>query len=172
MSKMLIVSPEFNCSQEVLTIVAMLSGRLVFAPLSIGLTIPPAVPNIWLRPNNQRKEADAAKQLLTVPDGDHLTLLNVFNEYQNSTCHTNLFLPLPTTMLSHRPTRPRLGMEQLHFGPLTRPSRQRPRLAATSYGAPRNRSCNQVIQRSDAALHGHSKGTGVRILYAGCTQGR
>ncbi|KAH8990458.1 P-loop containing nucleoside triphosphate hydrolase protein [Lactarius akahatsu] len=67
MSKMLIVSPEFHCSQEILAIVAMLS-----------------VPNVWLRPNNQRKEADAAKQLLTVPDGDHLTLLNVFNEYQNN----------------------------------------------------------------------------------------
>ncbi|KAI0245943.1 P-loop containing nucleoside triphosphate hydrolase protein [Lactifluus subvellereus] len=67
MSKMLIASPEFSCSQEILTIVAMLS-----------------VPNIWLRPNNQRKEADAAKALLSVPDGDHLTLLNVFNEYQNN----------------------------------------------------------------------------------------
>ncbi|KAH9167219.1 P-loop containing nucleoside triphosphate hydrolase protein [Lactarius sanguifluus] len=67
MSKMLIVSPEFHCSQEILAIVAMLS-----------------VPNVWLRPNNQRKEADAAKQLLTVPDGDHLTLLNMFNEYQNN----------------------------------------------------------------------------------------
>ena len=67
MSKMLICSPEFSCSQEVLTIVAMLS-----------------VPNVWLRPNNQRKEADAAKAALSVPDGDHLTLLNVYNEYQNN----------------------------------------------------------------------------------------
>jgi pre-mRNA-splicing factor ATP-dependent RNA helicase DHX15/PRP43 len=40
------------------------------------------VPNIWLRPNNQRREADAAKARLTVPDGDHLTLLNVYNQYQ------------------------------------------------------------------------------------------
>ena len=30
MSKMLIVSPEFNCSNEILTIVAMLSGMLYF----------------------------------------------------------------------------------------------------------------------------------------------
>ncbi|KAI0028653.1 P-loop containing nucleoside triphosphate hydrolase protein [Vararia minispora EC-137] len=67
LSKMLIVSPEFSCSQDILTIVAMLS-----------------VPNVWLRPNSQRKEADAAKQRLTVPDGDHLTLLNVYNEYQNN----------------------------------------------------------------------------------------
>ena len=40
------------------------------------------MPNIWLRPNNQRREADAAKARLTVPDGDHLTLLNVYNQYQ------------------------------------------------------------------------------------------
>ncbi|KIM61315.1 hypothetical protein SCLCIDRAFT_25946 [Scleroderma citrinum Foug A] len=64
LAKMLIVSPEFKCSNEILTITAMLS-----------------VPNVWLRPNNQRKEADAAKALLTVPDGDHLTLLNVYNSY-------------------------------------------------------------------------------------------
>ncbi|CAL1702780.1 unnamed protein product [Somion occarium] len=64
MAKMLIVSPEFKCSNEILTIVAMLS-----------------VPNVWLRPVNKRKEADAAKQMLTVSDGDHLTLLNVYNHY-------------------------------------------------------------------------------------------
>jgi len=67
LAKMLIISPEFKCSQEMLTIVSMLS-----------------VPNVWLRPNNQRQQADAAKQLLTVPDGDHLTLLNVYNEYQHN----------------------------------------------------------------------------------------
>ncbi|KIM87769.1 hypothetical protein PILCRDRAFT_814484 [Piloderma croceum F 1598] len=64
LAKMLIVSPEFKCSNEMLTIVSMLS-----------------VPNVWIRPNNQRREADAAKALLTVPDGDHLTLLNVYNNY-------------------------------------------------------------------------------------------
>ncbi|KAJ7302671.1 P-loop containing nucleoside triphosphate hydrolase protein [Mycena albidolilacea] len=67
LAKMLIVSPEFKCSNEVLTIAAMLS-----------------VPNVWLRPNNQRREADAAKALLTIPDGDHLTMLNVYNEYVNN----------------------------------------------------------------------------------------
>ncbi|QRV95545.1 Helicase associated domain (HA2) [Ceratobasidium sp. AG-Ba] len=67
LAKMLIVSPEFRCSNELLSIVAMLS-----------------VPNVWLRPNNQRKEADAAKQLLTVPDGDHLTMMNVYNSYVNN----------------------------------------------------------------------------------------
>ncbi|KAG0695850.1 P-loop containing nucleoside triphosphate hydrolase protein [Suillus ampliporus] len=79
LSKMLIVSPEFQCSNEILTITAMLS-----------------VPNVWLRPNNQRKEADAAKARLTVPGGDHLTLLNVYNNYiqnqdnKNWTCNNYL----------------------------------------------------------------------------------
>ena len=59
-----------------------------------------AVPNIWIRPKNKRKEADTAKQLLSIPDGDHLTLLNVFNEYQNSTYRSNIFSPLLTKILS------------------------------------------------------------------------
>ncbi|KAF9050822.1 P-loop containing nucleoside triphosphate hydrolase protein [Hymenopellis radicata] len=64
LAKMLIVSPEFKCSNEILTITSMLS-----------------VPNVWVRPPNARSQADAAKALLTVPDGDHLTMLNVFNQY-------------------------------------------------------------------------------------------
>ncbi|KAF9505957.1 hypothetical protein BS47DRAFT_480082 [Hydnum rufescens UP504] len=67
LAKMLIISPEFTCSNEILTIVAMLS-----------------VPNVWIRPNNQRKEADTSKALLTVPDGDHLTMLNVYNSYMQN----------------------------------------------------------------------------------------
>jgi pre-mRNA-splicing factor ATP-dependent RNA helicase DHX15/PRP43 len=59
-----------------------------------------AVPTIWVRPNNKRKEADIAKQLLSIPDGDHLTLLNVFHEYQNSTYRSNIFSPLMTKILS------------------------------------------------------------------------
>ncbi|KAK0447459.1 P-loop containing nucleoside triphosphate hydrolase protein [Desarmillaria tabescens] len=64
LAKMLIVSPEFKCSNEILTITAMLS-----------------VPNVWIRPPNARNQADAAKARLTVPDGDHLTMLNVYNQY-------------------------------------------------------------------------------------------
>jgi pre-mRNA-splicing factor ATP-dependent RNA helicase DHX15/PRP43 len=67
LAKLLIVSPEFNCSNELLTITAMLS-----------------VPNIWVRPHSQRQQADQAKALLTVPGGDHLTLMNVYNHYQNN----------------------------------------------------------------------------------------
>ncbi|KAI1796706.1 P-loop containing nucleoside triphosphate hydrolase protein [Ganoderma leucocontextum] len=67
MAKTLIVSPDFDCSHEILTIIAMLS-----------------IPNIWLRPCNQRAEADCAKQLFAIPEGDHLTLMSVYNAYQNT----------------------------------------------------------------------------------------
>jgi HrpA-like RNA helicase len=85
---MLMISPEYKCSNEILTITAMLSGML-----QIFLRCPRAfltkvfhitVPTIWHRPPNQRREADAAKALLTVPDGDHLTLMNVYNKYMQS----------------------------------------------------------------------------------------
>jgi pre-mRNA-splicing factor ATP-dependent RNA helicase DHX15/PRP43 len=60
-----------------------------------------AVPNIWVRPNDKRKEeADIARQLLSIPDGDHLTLLNVFDEYQNSMYRPNISSPLLTKILS------------------------------------------------------------------------
>lgn len=67
LAKMLICSPEFKCSNEILSIAAMLS-----------------VPNVFLRPNNRRKEADEAKAQFTHPDGDHLTLLNVYHAYKTS----------------------------------------------------------------------------------------
>jgi pre-mRNA-splicing factor ATP-dependent RNA helicase DHX15/PRP43 len=83
---MLIISPEFNCSNEILTITAMLSGTLAVVNVLIDAEpdLNPQVPNVWLRPPNQRKEADAAKAKMTVPDGDHLTMLNVYNQYQLS----------------------------------------------------------------------------------------
>lgn len=52
------------------------------------------VPNVWVRPNNQRKEADSAKALLSVPGGDHLTLLNVYNSYRESAWLSSLRLHL------------------------------------------------------------------------------
>ncbi|KAI9334288.1 P-loop containing nucleoside triphosphate hydrolase protein [Obelidium mucronatum] len=64
LAKALISSAQYNCSNEVLSIVAMLS-----------------VPNCFIRPNDQRKQADEAKAQFDHEDGDHLTLLNAFYEY-------------------------------------------------------------------------------------------
>jgi len=44
----------------------------------------PIVPNIWMRPIHKQKEADRAKWLMSLPGGDHLTLLNAYNQYRQS----------------------------------------------------------------------------------------
>ncbi|KAF3958377.1 hypothetical protein ACB098_10G068400 [Castanea mollissima] len=67
MSKMLVVSPEFNCSNEILSVSAMLS-----------------VPNCFVRPREAQKAADDAKAKFGHIDGDHLTLLNVYHAYKQN----------------------------------------------------------------------------------------
>nr|KYP47596.1 putative pre-mRNA-splicing factor ATP-dependent RNA helicase [Cajanus cajan] len=67
MSKMLVVSPEFNCSNEILSVSAMLS-----------------VPNCFVRPREAQKAADEAKARFGHIDGDHLTLLNVYHAYKQN----------------------------------------------------------------------------------------
>ena len=44
------------------------------------------MPNPYLRPNSQRKEADEAKAQFAHPDGDHLSLLNLYHAYRGSEC--------------------------------------------------------------------------------------
>lgn len=43
-----------------------------------------AVPNPYLRPNSQRREADEAKAQFAHPHGDHLSLLNLYHAYRTS----------------------------------------------------------------------------------------
>ncbi|SPO03852.1 probable ATP-binding protein PRP16 [Cephalotrichum gorgonifer] len=62
---MLISSPEFYCSNEMLSITALLS-----------------VPQIFMRPANNRKRADEMKAHFSHPDGDHLTLLNAYHAFK------------------------------------------------------------------------------------------
>ncbi|PPQ73680.1 hypothetical protein CVT26_010766 [Gymnopilus dilepis] len=66
MAKMLIASVEYGCSAEMLTIVSMLS-----------------VPSVFYRPKERMEEADAAREKFNVPESDHLTLLNVFNQWKS-----------------------------------------------------------------------------------------
>ncbi|TMW64485.1 hypothetical protein Poli38472_011365 [Pythium oligandrum] len=65
LAKMLIASGDYQVPQEVATIVAMLS-----------------VPEPFVRPKNEAKEANEAKSNFAHQDGDHLTLLNVFHAYK------------------------------------------------------------------------------------------
>eukprot|EP00033_Pygsuia_biforma_P001838 GCRY01002056.1.p1 GENE.GCRY01002056.1~~GCRY01002056.1.p1 ORF type:complete len:732 (-),score=138.63 GCRY01002056.1:144-2339(-) len=64
MSAMIVKSPKYKCANEILTISAMLS-----------------VPNIFMRPREVAKQADAAKANFAHTQGDHLTLLNAYHAY-------------------------------------------------------------------------------------------
>lgn len=65
LAKLLIASPNYRCSNEILTIVALLS-----------------VPNVFVRPKEAQKQADEAKNKFSHIHGDHLSLLNVYHAYQ------------------------------------------------------------------------------------------
>ncbi|XP_035688059.1 ATP-dependent RNA helicase DHX8-like [Branchiostoma floridae] len=67
LSKMLIMSVHLGCSDEVLTIVSMLSVQSVF-----------------YRPKDKQALADQKKAKFHQAEGDHLTLLAVYNSWKNN----------------------------------------------------------------------------------------
>jgi ATP-dependent RNA helicase DHX8/PRP22 len=77
LAKVLLASADMGCSDEILTIVAMLSVQTVF-----------------YRPKEKQQQADQKKAKFHDPHGDHLTLLNVYNawkqsNYNNAWCFEN-----------------------------------------------------------------------------------
>ncbi|KAI5980739.1 P-loop containing nucleoside triphosphate hydrolase protein [Pisolithus marmoratus] len=75
--KMLITSIELGCSEEILSIIAMLSVQTVFYQLK-----------------EKQAQADSKKAKFHQPEGDHLTLLTVYNgwkatNYLNPWCYEN-----------------------------------------------------------------------------------
>ncbi|KAJ5894233.1 ATP-dependent RNA helicase DHX8 [Penicillium taxi] len=67
LAKVLIASVDMACSEEILTIVSMLSIQSVF-----------------YRPKEKQQQADQKKSKFHDPHGDHLTLLNVYNGWKKS----------------------------------------------------------------------------------------
>ncbi len=77
LSKILIQSVELGCSDEVLTVTAMLS-----------------VQNIWYRPKEKQAQADQKRAKFFQPEGDHLTNLAVYQawaaaKFSNPWCFEN-----------------------------------------------------------------------------------
>lgn len=62
---LLLSRPEFACSSEILTIVAMLS-----------------VPPVFHRPRERAADADAMRERFLVASSDHLSLLNVYTQFE------------------------------------------------------------------------------------------
>ncbi|KAL4222513.1 ATP-dependent RNA helicase dhx8 [Mactra antiquata] len=67
LSKMLIMSVSLGCSDEILTIVSMLS-----------------VQNVFYRPKDKQELADQRKAKFHQIEGDHVTLLAVYNAWKNN----------------------------------------------------------------------------------------
>jgi len=67
LAKMLIASCDYQCSNEILSVTAMLS-----------------VPQCFVRPTEVKKAADEAKMRFAHIDGDHLTLLNVYHAFKQN----------------------------------------------------------------------------------------
>lgn len=67
LSKVLIQSVHLGCSEEILTVVSMLS-----------------VQNVFYRPKDKQSLADQRKAKFHQPEGDHLTLLAVYNSWKNN----------------------------------------------------------------------------------------
>ncbi|MED6272100.1 putative pre-mRNA-splicing factor ATP-dependent RNA helicase dhx16, partial [Characodon lateralis] len=78
LSKMILASEQYKCSEEVLSIAAMLSVNN----------------SIFYRPKDKVVHADNARMNFVVPGGDHLVLLNVYtqwveSDYSTQWCYEN-----------------------------------------------------------------------------------
>ncbi|KAK7412419.1 hypothetical protein VNO78_03878 [Psophocarpus tetragonolobus] len=76
-SKMIIASSQLGCSEEIITIAAVLS-----------------VQSIWISGRGIQKESDEAKLRFAAAEGDHITFLNVYKGFHQSGkssqwCHKN-----------------------------------------------------------------------------------
>ncbi|CCF39391.1 helicase associated domain-containing protein [Colletotrichum higginsianum] len=69
LSKLLITAEEYGCSEEMITIVSMLS-----------------VPNVFYRPKERQDEADAQREKFWVHESDHLTYLQVYSAWKSNGC--------------------------------------------------------------------------------------
>ncbi|KAF7934803.1 uncharacterized protein EAE98_002848 [Botrytis deweyae] len=67
LAKLLITSEKYGCTEEMLTIVSMLS-----------------VPSVFYRPKERQEESDSAREKFFVPESDHLTYLNVYLQWKSN----------------------------------------------------------------------------------------
>merc|ERR1712070_1159408 len=65
LAKMLITAEILGCSEEVLIVVSMLS-----------------IDNVFYRPREKEEAADQARENLKVPESDHLTYLNIYQQWK------------------------------------------------------------------------------------------
>ncbi|RYP19767.1 hypothetical protein DL765_003190 [Monosporascus sp. GIB2] len=78
MAKTLLTAPSFGCLSEMLTIAAMTS-----------------VGSVWIQRDGEKKQMESARRKFAAEEGDHLTLLNVYQTFvtkgkkESKFCHEN-----------------------------------------------------------------------------------
>eukprot|EP01061_Rhynchopus_euleeides_P027660 TRINITY_DN44986_c0_g1_i1.p1 TRINITY_DN44986_c0_g1~~TRINITY_DN44986_c0_g1_i1.p1 ORF type:complete len:1010 (+),score=478.20 TRINITY_DN44986_c0_g1_i1:191-3031(+) len=105
LSKVLIVSVDFGCAEDVTTILAMVQAQ-----------------NIFYRPKEKQVTADAKKAKFHQPEGDHMTLLTIFNSWQSARygapwCIDN-FLQGPSLKRAHEMRKQLVGILEKHRLPV------------------------------------------------------
>ncbi|KAH8582785.1 Prp16p pre-mRNA splicing family SFII helicase [Cryptosporidium sp. chipmunk genotype I] len=70
LSKVLLTANKLDCLMEVIVVVAMLT-----------------VPSIFYRPKDRLEEADTSREKFSIPESDHLTLLNIFIQWKRHGSH-------------------------------------------------------------------------------------
>lgn len=70
LSKVLLTANKLDCLIEVIVVVAMLT-----------------VPSVFYRPKDRLEEADSSREKFSVPESDHLTLLNIFIQWKRHGSH-------------------------------------------------------------------------------------
>ncbi|KAK2710309.1 ATP-dependent RNA helicase DHX8-like [Artemia franciscana] len=101
LAKILIMSVHLMCSDEILTVVSMLS-----------------VQNVFYRPKEKQELADQKKAKFNQPEGDHLTLLAVYNSWKNNKfsnawCYEN-FIQIRTLKRAQDVRKQLLGIMDRH----------------------------------------------------------
>ena len=67
LAKMLLMAPKYNCADEIVSIVALISGV-----------------NVFMRPKEAAREADACKAQFTHESSDHIAMLHAYLAYREN----------------------------------------------------------------------------------------
>lgn len=85
--KMLIVASAMNCTADVLIIGNELSYYFIlhnvfnFFNFIVSML---SVPSIFYRPKGREEDSDSVREKFQVPESDHLTMLNVYNQWKQN----------------------------------------------------------------------------------------
>lgn len=83
--KMLIVASAMDCTADVLIIgnelLLLFIIRCLYSSFTVSML---SVPSIFYRPKGREEDSDNVREKFQVPESDHLTMLNVYNQWKQN----------------------------------------------------------------------------------------